>query len=58
VPHTLGVTTLSEVRTGARVNLEADQIARHVAKLLSGFARGGLPGRIGGDVASDADSAG
>src|SRR5262249_29014993 len=35
IPHTVGVTTLGALRVGARVNLEADLIARYVARLLS-----------------------
>ena len=34
IPHTLEVTTLGRLRAGARVNLEADLIARYVARLL------------------------
>ncbi|HEY7241551.1 MAG TPA: riboflavin synthase [Burkholderiales bacterium] len=34
IPHTLEVTTLGRLRPGARVNLEADLIARYVARLL------------------------
>ena len=33
VPHTLGVTTLSDCRVGSRLNLEIDIIARYVARL-------------------------
>jgi riboflavin synthase len=33
IPHTLAVTTLSELRAGARVNLEIDLIARYVERL-------------------------
>jgi len=33
IPHTLAVTTLGAARTGDRVNLEADPVARHVARL-------------------------
>ncbi len=36
VPHTLRVTTLEEYRPGRRVNLEADVLARWVARLLPG----------------------
>jgi riboflavin synthase len=41
VPETLGRTTLSEVRPGARLNLEADVLARHVARLQE-FAGSGV----------------
>jgi riboflavin synthase len=34
IPHTLAVTTLSRLCAGARVNLEADMLARYVARLL------------------------
>ena len=41
-PHTYTATHLPELKTGARVNLEADLLAKHVAKLMDGFnaARG------------------
>jgi riboflavin synthase len=41
-PHTFAVTHLPGLKTGARVNLEADMLAKHVAKLMAGFtaARG------------------
>ncbi len=35
IPHTLGVTTLGELRVGDRVNLEPDALARHVERLLA-----------------------
>jgi riboflavin synthase len=35
IPHTLMVTTLSELRAGAKVNLEIDLIARYVERMLS-----------------------
>jgi riboflavin synthase len=34
IPHTLAVTHLGALATGARVNLEADMLARQVARLL------------------------
>jgi len=34
IPHTQAVTTLGALRVGARVNLEVDQIARYVERLL------------------------
>jgi len=34
IPHTLDVTTLNELKTGARVNLEIDLIARYVERML------------------------
>ena len=36
-PHTYAVTHLPGVKAGARVNLEADLLAKHVAKLMDGF---------------------
>ena len=38
-PHTFLVTHLPGLKTGARVNLEADLLAKHVAKLMDGFQR-------------------
>lgn len=35
IPHTQAVTTLGTLRTGARVNVEVDQIARYVERLLA-----------------------
>lgn len=35
IPHTVEVTTLQELRPGARVNLEIDLIARYVERMLS-----------------------
>jgi riboflavin synthase len=35
IPHTLQVTTLKHLTTGARVNLEIDLIARYVERMLS-----------------------
>lgn len=34
IPHTLEVTTLNELRTGAPVNLEIDLIARYVERMM------------------------
>jgi riboflavin synthase len=34
IPHTLGVTTLGGLEVGDSVNIEADMLAKHVAKLL------------------------
>ncbi len=36
IPHTLQVTTLSALRTGDRVNLEVDHMARYAARLMEG----------------------
>ncbi len=35
IPHTQSVTTLGALRAGTRVNLEVDQIARYVERLLA-----------------------
>ena len=35
IPHTLDVTTLGGLRTGAKVNLEVDLIARYVERLMT-----------------------
>lgn len=35
IPHTIEVTTLQELRPGAKVNLEIDLIARYVERMLS-----------------------
>lgn len=39
IPHTQAVTTLGDIRPGARVNVEIDQIARYVERLLGESAR-------------------
>jgi riboflavin synthase len=36
IPHTQAVTTLGQLTAGARVNLEVDQVARYVERLLQG----------------------
>jgi riboflavin synthase len=33
IPHTLAETTLGALRTGARINLEVDLIARYLERL-------------------------
>jgi riboflavin synthase len=43
IPHTYRNTTLGGYRTGARVNIECDIIAKHVAKLLGNLQ---LPSRL------------
>ena len=35
IPHTLAVTTLNELKAGARVNLEIDLIARYVERMMA-----------------------
>ncbi len=35
IPHTLAMTTLQHLRVGSRVNLEVDQVARYVERILS-----------------------
>ena len=37
-PHTYAATHLPWLKAGARVNLEADLLAKHVAKLMDGFS--------------------
>lgn len=39
IPHTIEVTTLQELRPGAKVNLEIDLIARYVERMLSAEAK-------------------
>jgi riboflavin synthase len=34
IPHTIAVTTLKDLRAGARVNLEVDMMARYVERML------------------------
>ena len=38
IPHTLDVTTLNELKVGAKVNLEIDLIARYVERMLTAEA--------------------
>jgi riboflavin synthase len=38
IPHTQAVTTLGALRVGTRINLEVDQIARYVERLLADSA--------------------
>jgi riboflavin synthase len=35
IPHTWIVTTLGQAKAGTKVNLEADQLARYVDRILS-----------------------
>lgn len=42
IPHTLSVTHLGQLGAGARVNLEADLIAKHVERLVAPYVR--VPG--------------
>jgi riboflavin synthase len=37
IPHTMGETTLGELRGGERVNVEVDILAKYVERLLAGF---------------------
>ena len=39
IPHTLSVTTLGTLGAGTRVNLEVDQVARYLERLLSDSGR-------------------
>jgi riboflavin synthase len=41
IPHTQAVTTLGAIRPGTRVNVEIDQIARYVERLLGEATRSG-----------------
>ena len=41
IPHTIEVTTLQELRPGAKVNLEIDLIARYVERMLSAEGKAG-----------------
>lgn len=50
IPDTLEHTTLGAAGPGTRVNLEADLLARHVARLLAAAGRGGA-GVSGSDLA-------
>jgi len=38
IPHTLSVTTFGALRTGDRINLEVDQMARYAARLMEARA--------------------
>jgi riboflavin synthase len=38
IPHTLAATTLGRLSSGARLNLEVDQVARYVERLLANLA--------------------
>jgi riboflavin synthase len=49
IPHTLRHTTLGSKRVGDPVNLEADLLGKHVARLLA--ARGNARGQAGLTVA-------
>jgi riboflavin synthase len=44
IPHTQAVTTLGALRVGTRVNVEVDQIARYVERLLGDSERPRHPG--------------
>ncbi|MFA7540842.1 MAG: riboflavin synthase, partial [Lysobacterales bacterium] len=39
IPHTLAHTTLGRLQPGDRVNLEVDQVARYVERLMAFQAR-------------------
>jgi riboflavin synthase len=39
IPHTLQVTIFGGLEPGARLNLEVDQLARYVARILEAQAR-------------------
>jgi len=44
IPHTLAVTHLGQLAVGARVNLEADLLAKHVDRLIAHHVRVPAPG--------------
>ena len=44
IPHTWAQTSLCERRVGDRVNLEADVLGKHVARLLDAYRQGVSPG--------------
>jgi riboflavin synthase len=46
IPETLVRTTLGEVGEGARLNVEVDLIARHLERLMQGFAGEGRTGDV------------
>ena len=42
IPHTLAVTTLGTLRSGSKVNIETDMIAKHVRQLINpDYSKGG-----------------
>jgi len=45
IPHTLAATTLGALRTGGRVNLESDLLAKYVEKQLAPRGFGGEPAK-------------
>ena len=42
IPHTLAGTSLSALKVGSGVNLEADVVGKYVMRALGGMASGGL----------------
>jgi len=46
IPHTLRHTTLGIKRVGDPVNLEADLLGKHIARLLAGRSEGTAQGRV------------
>ena len=38
IPHTLAMTTLNDLKPGAKVNLEVDMLARYVERMMHGAA--------------------
>jgi riboflavin synthase len=53
VPHTLGRTTLGDLRPGQGVNIEVDVLARYVARQLGLAAKAGEPRQTSGAGESD-----
>jgi riboflavin synthase len=43
IPHTQQVTTLGGLQVGMRVNLEIDQVARYIERLMAGSSSSGNP---------------
>jgi riboflavin synthase len=46
IPHTQSNTTLGQLSVGARVNLEVDQLARYVARLMSPYTEFQQRGKV------------
>jgi riboflavin synthase len=42
IPHTAGSTIAGEYRTGTRVNIEVDIVARYIERMLSDADNGGI----------------
>ncbi|MBI5559672.1 MAG: riboflavin synthase [Deltaproteobacteria bacterium] len=42
IPHTLETTTISDKKTGSKVNIETDIIGKYVERFLSAYKKGGI----------------